>query len=184
MKIILNLFLGLIILQAAGCRAEDENYANSRPRTPLMVSTRFVDESGKSLLNTGFLKHFNDQHYCFDRSKYKLICAVNGEPFRAEDQLIEVYFNSDIILLPCSTTAPKGHQNPDSVWIYTLIFSCQELYGNENEHTFVIEKKEINTGLLNNFERLLYDGKVIATNMEGDGSDNDRLPVVIVVPQK
>lgn len=172
---ILTIFLLLFIL---GC---EEQQDNSRPRSPYMVDVRFVDEVGNNLLDRVQLKEGSYGSFAMASTQYQMLCVINGKDFRRETHFIPAYPQSGTITIPCS--GPMGG-NVDSLWIYTLKFTCPELFGNDREHIFVIEKKERNFGLLNNFERLLFDGKVIATNMEGDGSDNDRLPVVIVVPQK
>lgn len=192
MKTIIGILLGALVFLISCDDQKDGPWAYP-PISSTMLDLLFVDEAGNYLVKNLPLMPIPPHMYNYiyadvDSTSYCLSVIINGQIFDKEEQwpceasLVNGRFH--LVTNANMVGGPNYEGTPDAIYVYEITFSCPGIYGDESEHTFVLERKRRYYGWTNNAERLLYDGKVIASGEEGARPPGPETPFVIVVPQK
>lgn len=187
MKTMIFLMLSAVAVLLTACDEKKERVYDSLPRNANHIQVRFVDRNGNNLTDKLPLTPPLGSEKCWklDDSHYTFEMWVNGEKCQksvdAKLYLRVVPEQGFIWMMDSGGMSVPTIERLRENYIFKGLFSCPAIYGDESQHTLIIEKKGINLGVLNNAERVLYDGQVIATQVAG-GADRSQLPIIINVP--
>lgn len=181
--------LSVTLFLLVGCK-EKRYDMGTPPYNYNTIQVLFVDDDGSRLLDHFALLPDEGEPGTYpDLALYTLRLWVDGEELLSPDMGKSISYYLPIYAYPATGIirfefgAPKNlPPSRDENYVFRFEFSSLPLFGDNDIHTFVVEKKGSTIGYQNYAERIYFDGKLIASNVEGDS--DSRIPIVVTVPTK
>lgn len=175
----LGILLSLVSCdEKAGTESGEDN---TPPYNVNTVTVVFTDETGTPLSGLDLPVMDGKESGPLDPTAYTMELWVNGEPVShtpMDYARVLSTRNSPELRLDAGPQV-KATDFLDRYHVFRFTFSCPAIYGDDEEHEFVIEKPGRMLGRQSCADRVLYDGETIATDLKG--CDDPRVPLKIAV---